>query len=95
MKERRDVSISDARKNLPSLVRDAERGLTVTLTRRGEAVAVLISTDQYQAYAKRSVPSSLPRALDDFRNAFDLDELNIETVYEDVRDESEGRAVQL
>ncbi len=52
MKVRRDVSISDARKNLPSLVRDAERGLTVTLTRRGEAVAVLISTDQYQAYAK-------------------------------------------
>ena len=95
MKEGKDVSISDARKNLPSLVRDAERGLTVTLTRRGEAVAVLISTDQYRAYAKSSVPLSLPRALDDFRNAFDLDELDIETVYEDVRDESEGRAVQL
>ena len=72
-----------------------ERGLTVTLTRKGEAVAVLVSTNQYQAYAKSSVPSSLPHALHDFRNAFDLDELNIETVYEDVRDASEGRAVQL
>jgi len=93
MTERRDVSISEARKNLPSLVREAERGVTVTLTRRGEAVAVLISTDRYQAYAKSSVPLSLPRALDDFRKAFDLDELNIESVYEDVRDESESRAV--
>ena len=74
-------------------MRDAERGLTMHLTSRVEAVAVLISTDQYQAYAKSSVPLSLPRALDDFRNTFDLDELNIESVYEDVRDESEGRAV--
>jgi len=93
MKKKREVSFSDARKNFPSLVRNADRGLTVTLTRRGEAVAALISTDQYQVYAKSTVPSSLPRALDDFRNAFDLDELNIETVYEDVRDRSGGRLV--
>lgn len=93
MSQRRKVSISDARENLPSLVRDAERGLTVTLTRRGEAVAVLISTDRYHTYAKSSVP--LSRALDDFRNAVDLDELDIETVYENVRDRSDGRVVRL
>jgi len=95
MTKETEVSISDARKNLPSLVRDAERGLTVTLTRRGKAVAVMLSTDRYRTYAKTSVPMSLPRAIDDFRTAFDLDELDIENVYEDVRDESEGRAVQL
>ena len=93
MKKRREVSISDARENLPTLVRDVERGLTVTLTRRGEAVAVLISTDRYQTFAKSAIP--LGRALDDFRNAFDLDELDIESVYEDVRDRSEGRVVPL
>ena len=46
MKGKREVSVSEARENLLSLVRDAERGLTVTLTRRGEADAVLISTDR-------------------------------------------------
>ena len=80
-------------KNLPTLVRDAERGLAVTLTRRGEAVAVLISTERFQTHAKSSVP--LGRALDDFRNAHDLDELDIERVYEDVRDRSEGRVVPI
>lgn len=94
MRKETEVSISDARKNFPSLVRDAERGLTVTLTRRRKAVAIMISTDRYQAYAKTSVPMSLSHALDDFRTVFDLDELDIETVYEDVRDESEGRAFQ-
>ena len=93
MKNKKEVSISEARENLPSLVRDAERGLTVTLTRRGEAVAVLISTDRYQTYARSSVP--LSRALEDFRDTHDLDELDVESVYEDVRDRAEGRVVPL
>lgn len=93
VKRRTDVSISEARKNLPSLVREAERGSTVTLTRRGEAVAVLISSDRYRTYSRSAVP--LGRALDDFRGSFNLDELDIEAVYEDVRDRSEGRTVQL
>lgn len=46
MKGKREVSVSEARENLPSLVRDAEHGLMVTLTRMGEADAVLISTDR-------------------------------------------------
>lgn len=93
MKHEKKVSISDAREHLPSLVRDAERGLTVTLTRRGEPVAVLVSTARYRTYAKRSIPFS--RALEEFRNAVDLDELDIESVYEDARDRSAGRVVQL
>lgn len=89
----KEVSISDARENLPSLVRDAERGLTVTLTRRGEPVAVLISTERYRTHAKSSIP--LSRALEEFRNAFDLDELDIESAYEDIRDRTTGRPVEL
>jgi prevent-host-death family protein len=93
MKRPREVSISDAREHLPSLVRDAERGLTVTLTRRGEPVAVLISTERFRTHAKSAIP--LSQALDDFRNTVDLDELDIEGVYSDVRDRTEGRDVKL
>jgi prevent-host-death family protein len=35
-------SIADARNNLPELVRQAESGKPVELTRRGEPVAVLV-----------------------------------------------------
>jgi prevent-host-death family protein len=92
MKGKKQVTISEARRNLPSLVRDVERGLTVALTRRGEPVAVVISTERYRAHTKGSVPWS--RAIRDFRRAFDLDELDIESVYKDVRDRSGGREVQ-
>jgi prevent-host-death family protein len=91
VKRAKEVSISDAREHLPSLVRDAERGLTVTLTRRGEPVAVLISTERYRAHAKSAIP--FRRALEEFRNTYDLNELDIESVYADLRDRSPGRLV--
>ena len=91
MKHKKEVSISNARENLPSLVRDAQRGMTVTLTRRGEPVAVMISTDRYHAYTKSSMP--LRRALENFRSAFDLEQLDIESIYKGVRDRTEGRVV--
>lgn len=74
-------------------MRDVERGLTVTLTRRGEPVAVLISTERYRAHMKSSIP--LSRAIQDFRSAHDLRELDIESIYEDIRDRSKGREVRL
>ena len=36
-------SIAEARRNLPALIREAENGKEVELTRRGEPVAMLIS----------------------------------------------------
>ena len=41
-------SIADARRNLPTLVRDAENGKAVELTRRGELVAVLIGRREFE-----------------------------------------------
>jgi len=41
-------SIAEARNNLPSLVRAAESGKAVELTRRGKPVAVLIGRRQYE-----------------------------------------------
>ena len=41
-------SIATARRNLPTLVREAENGTSVELTRRGEPVAVLIGRREFQ-----------------------------------------------
>ena len=42
------VAISDAKARLPELVRAAEQGQTVELTRYGNTQAVIISEERYQ-----------------------------------------------
>lgn len=42
------VAISDAKARLPELVREAESGATVQLSRYGQTVAVLISQERYE-----------------------------------------------
>lgn len=44
----RQYSIAQARSSLPSLVHTAEQGEPVELTRRGRAVAVILSVMEYQ-----------------------------------------------
>ena len=44
----RQYSIAQARSSLPSLVHAAEQGEPVELTRRGRAVAVILSVMEYQ-----------------------------------------------
>jgi len=44
-------SIEEARRNLPRLIREAERGRTVRLTRRGEPVAVLVGYRTFERIA--------------------------------------------
>jgi len=50
----RDRSIRDARNSLTALIRDAEKGNTVRLTRHGKAVAVLLSEQEYQRLSAQS-----------------------------------------
>ncbi len=86
-------SVVEARKNLPSLIRDVEKGETVEFTRRGKPVAVLISTKEY---AELNGPSQdLWQAIHEFRRQFDLTELEIDEIYRNVRDRSPGREVTL
>jgi prevent-host-death family protein len=84
-------SIADARSNLPRLVREAESGKAVELTRRGEGVAVLIGRTQYERLVSRSRRFS--EAWDDFRSHVDLAELDIDPdqVFGDARDDGPGR----
>lgn len=80
-------SIAEARNNLSNVVREAEAGRPVTLSRRGRAVAVVVSAGDYSRLAPRR--TSVAEVIERFRkaNAAALD--NTEWVAP--RDPSPGR----
>lgn len=84
-------SITEARSNLPKLVREAESGKAVELTRRGELVAVLIGRRQYERLVARPRPFS--EAWEEFARDVDLRELDVDPgeVFGGVRDTAPGR----
>ncbi len=84
-------SIADARRNLPKLIREAERGETVRLTRRGEPVAVLMGLEAFARMAAGR--RDFAEAWDEFTNAVELHELAIEPaeLLEGARDTEPGR----
>lgn len=88
-------SIAEARSRLPRLVREAESGKAVELTRRGEGVAVLIGRKQYQRLVSRSRLFS--EAWDDFTREVDLSELKIDPdeVFAGTRADAPGRDADL
>ena len=88
-------SIAEARNNLPSLVRAAESGKAVELTRRGEPVAVLIGRRQYERLTLKY--RGFSEAHEDFTREIDLEELAIDPdeLFAGARDQSHGREVDL
>jgi prevent-host-death family protein len=80
---------------LPSLVREAESGKAVELTRRGESVAVLIGRKQYERLSSRSRRFS--EAWDDFSREIALAALEIDpdAVFASTRDDAPGRDTDL
>lgn len=92
---RKQRSIAEARSNLPKLVREAESGEPIELTRRGESVAVLIGRKQYERLAGRSVSFSL--AWSEFSKNVELSTLAIDPdeIFSDVRDARPGRDIGL
>ena len=88
-------SIAEARNHLPELVREAEAGKAVELTRRGEPVAVLVGRREYD---RLTAPARTFReAWEDFSRTADLKHANIdpEEIFGDVRDEAPGRDTRL
>ena len=69
-------SIAEARRNLPKLVRVAEQGMTVELTRRGKPVAMLIGCKRFDRLA--SSRRSFVKAYQVFTNESDLTELELD-----------------
>jgi prevent-host-death family protein len=88
-------SISEARINLPKLVREAERGKAVELTRRGEAVAVLVGRRQFEKLLGHQC--SFFDAYEEFKKDVDLAELAIDPdeVFMGTRGDTGGRDVHL
>lgn len=88
-------SIASARSNLPRLVREAESGKAIELTRHGEAVAVLVRQRQYERLLSRY--RSFAEAYEAFSEDVDLNELDLDPdeLFADTRDDSGGRDVNL
>jgi len=85
-------SIAQARDNLSRIVRNVERGAAIELTRRGKAVAVLLSANDYQRLATGR--PGFWEAFEAFRRQTDLEQLAIEPqVFAGLRDSAPGREV--
>ena len=70
-------SIAEARQRLPAVVHEAERIGAVQITRRGRAVARLVSEQEYQRLTRRTGKLEWSEALLDTRGfKFDRDEAN-------------------
>ena len=88
-------SIADARGHLADLVRKAEGGKAVELTRRGERVAVLIGWREYERLSERP-RKTFSEALEEFRSSVDFAEIgDPDEVFGAVRDPDPGRDVDL
>jgi prevent-host-death family protein len=89
----RKYSIAEARAKLPRIVDQAEAGLEVELTRRGEPVAVVLSrreVDRLQGKRRH-----FGEAYRHFLERFSLDEIGLEGDLAAARDKSPGRRVSL
>jgi prevent-host-death family protein len=90
-----EFSITEARRNFPSLVRKAEDGGAVRITRRGKPVALLIGRREFERLV--SDRRDFVEAHEEFSKSHDLEDLNIDPdeVFCNSRDESAGRDVSL
>jgi len=85
-------SVAEARRRLPQLLKDVERGGEVRITRRGHPVAVLVSVEEYERLRRRR--PSVRAALERFqRRARGLpsEDVGLDTT----RDPAPGREVDL
>jgi prevent-host-death family protein len=92
---REQHSIGEARSSLPDLVKKAEAGTAIELTRRGEPMAVLIGRKEYDRLLNGS--SRFSHAWDEFVRHEGLASLEIDPgeVFADVRDKASGRDTTL
>jgi prevent-host-death family protein len=73
----RQVSIAEAKDHFSEIVQAAERGLVVTVTRRGKPVARLLAENEFQRLTRRKRPIDWGDKLVDLRGfKFDREEAN-------------------
>lgn len=87
-------SVAEARAHLPDILDDVEAGKDIELTRRGRAVAVMLSPGRYQALRRKG--STFRDAYGGFVRRYSLREIGLEAdVFDAVRDRKSGRRVRL
>ena len=79
-------------KDQPKLVREAEAGHPVMVTRHGKPAAVLMSAARYEQLTASQRDSQ--SAVQEFKAQYRIDE-DLSDAFADVRDSSAGRAVEL
>ena len=88
------VSVAEARQNFARLIKRAEQGRAIEITRRGESVAVLLSASEYLTLTGDR--PSFVEATRRVRDRLDVESLGIgDEEFEGLRDESPGREVAL
>ena len=92
--KRRRHSVADARRNLPALIRAAEDGRTVEISRRGVPVAVMVSSARFAQLGPRR--PGFMEAYRTFLRKTDLAALALDPdeIFAGVRDSSPGRDFQ-
>lgn len=90
----RRYSIAEARSRLPSLVDEAEAGIEVELTRRGQPVAVLVSRREFdRLQGTRGHFSDLYKS---FTERYDLETIGVDDDFAaSTRDRTTGRKVRV
>lgn len=87
---KRSFSIAQVRANLPGLVRTAERGAAVEITRRGRPVAVIVSTVSYRQLTSAGPPFA--DALASFLSGTDIARVGLDgKEFAGLRDRAAGR----
>ncbi len=90
----KSYSVADARAHLPAILDDVEAGKEIELTRRGRAVAIVISPEKYEAL--RSEQANFGDAYRAFVSRHSLDEVGLEPdSLDSTRDRAPGRRVRL
>ena len=87
-------SIAEARSNLPTIVDQAEAGQEIELTRRGKAVAVVMSLREFERL--RGASTSFGEAYERFLATHELSDVGLDDASLRVtRDKAAGRKVDL
>ena len=90
----KSYSVADARAHLPDILDDVESGKEIELTRRGRAVAVVISTEKYEALRREQ--SDFGEAYRAFLDRHAVAEVGLEAdFFDSVRDREPGRKIRL
>jgi len=90
----KQISISEAKNKLPSIVHYVEKGPHIELTRRGKPVAILLSAREYERLSRRY--GGFWAALSQLRQAIKDEQVEItDEDFQDLRDRSSGRKVKL